>query len=126
MNACPHCAEKSISMWRKVTATPFWPAICRRCDKASHVSVWSGVLATVATEVLLLVGMVVVILYGGAYGLLVSSVGVIALFVLLARLFPLVPARYEVREVRRRTVRHTTILAGVVVLVSAALMLAIR
>lgn len=113
-------------MWRKVTATPFWPAICRRCDKASYVSGWSRALATVATELLLLVGMVVAVLYGGVYGLLLSSVFIVATFALLAWPYPLIPARNNVREVRRRTIRHTAILAGILVLVSAALVFALR
>lgn len=96
-------------------STPFSPAVCSHCDEASHVSAWSGVLAMLAAEGVMLVGVVVAIVSGSLYGLLAIPLGLVAMMGLLGWIFPLIPARREVRDTRRRVVWLT----GIVVLLGA-------
>jgi hypothetical protein len=119
MNTCPHCSAPTISAFRKAMATPFSPAICGNCDKASYVSTWSGVLAMLVAEAVMLVGIVAAILSGSLYGLLAIPLGVVVMMVLLAWIFPLVPARQEVRDTRRSIVRRTGVLVVLVAIASA-------
>jgi hypothetical protein len=107
MYKCPHCSAKSIGTWRKVTATPFSPAICGNCGKASFVSGWSSFAIALATEILLWGGIVFAIFLGSFYVLLTLPVGMAVTALLLARFSPLVAATNFVLEARRKIVRRT-------------------
>ena len=118
MHDCPHCSARSIGTWRKVTATPFSPAICGNCGKASFVSGWSSFAIVLATEVLLWGSIVFAIFRGSFYGLLALPLGMAVAALLLARFFPLIAATDFVLETRRKIVRRTW---GFVVLATVAL-----
>jgi len=104
---CPHCSERSIGAWRKVTATPFSPAICGNCGKASFVSGWSNFAVVLASEAFLWGSIVLAILLRSFYGLLALPLGIAATAILLARFFPLMAASDTVLETRRKVVRRT-------------------
>jgi hypothetical protein len=122
MHRCPHCSADTVSAFRKAMSTPFAPAVCSHCDKASHVSAWSGLLAMLAAEGVMLLGIVVAIVSDSLYGLLAIPLGLVAMMGLLGWIFPLVPARREVRDIRRTVVWLTGIL---VLLAAIAAVLAI-
>mgnify|MGYP001166069328 CR=1 FL=1 len=107
MYNCPHCSAESIGTWRKVTATPFSPAICGNCGKASFVSGWSNFAVVLATETFLWGSIALAILLRSFYGLLALPLGIAATALLLARFFPLMAANNTVLETRRRIVRRT-------------------
>ena len=117
---CPHCSAKSIGAWRKVTATPFCPAICSNCGKASFVSQWSSFSINLVTQALLPIVILFSIIVRSPYGLLAYPVAILITVLLLARSFPLIAAADSVLETRRKVVRRTW---GFVVL--AALVLAV-
>ncbi|MDR6990175.1 hypothetical protein [Luteimonas sp. 3794] len=120
MYDCPHCSTKSIGTWRKVSATPFSPAICGNCGKASFVSGWSNFATVLAAEVFLWGSIVFAIFLGSFYGLLALPVGMAVISILLAQLFPLIPANDFVLETRRKIVRRTW---GFAVLAALALLI---
>ena len=118
MHYCPHCSARTIGTWRKVTATPFSPAICPACGKASLVSAWRSFAAALAAEVLFWGSLVLAILLGSVYGLLALPLGLLVVSFLLARLFPLIPADDRLLETRRKVVRRAwgVVLVGVLLL----------
>lgn len=44
-HGCPHCGEKGISNWAKLTSTSFAPACCRYCRKYSYLHVFNSLTA---------------------------------------------------------------------------------
>ena len=120
MYNCPHCSAKSIRAWRKVTATPFSPAICDNCGKASYVSPWSNFAINLATQALLPIVILFAILVRSLYGLLAYPAAVFVTVFLLARFFPLISATDSVLETRHTVVRRTGALVALGALVLAA------
>jgi hypothetical protein len=121
MNLCPHCSAPSISAWRKVGATPFSPAVCGVCKGVSYVSGWSGAIAAIGTEVVFWGSIVLSFVVGSFYGLLALPLGVVALTLWLGQCFPLIPGDDTIREIRRKTIRHTWLVVGVGITILLAL-----
>lgn len=45
MYQCPHCQEKGITSWQKLTSVSFAPATCQLCHKRSYLHVMHGLIA---------------------------------------------------------------------------------
>ena len=100
-----------------MTATPFSPAICSNCGKASYVSQWSVLAFNLLGEALIPVVILFAIIVRSVYGLLVYPAGIFVTTFVLARVFPLIAASDSMMVARREAARRTR---GFVVIASLA------
>ena len=102
-----------------MTATPFSPAICGNCGKASYVSQWSNFTVNLVSQALLPIVILFAIIVRSLYGLLAYPVAIFVTILLLARFFPLIAASDSVLETRQKVVRRTWVFVAFATLIFA-------
>jgi len=90
MYTCPHCAAPAISFWRREMASLVLPATCPECHAECVPSCWRSGIGAIFGEVLCWGSIIFAVIVRSFWGLLLMPVGLIALSLILARLFPLV------------------------------------
>ncbi|MDZ7869371.1 MAG: hypothetical protein U5L02_09280 [Rheinheimera sp.] len=122
MYSCPHCADQTISGWRKASSSPFSPARCSVCGGESAASGWSRAVAAIGGEVLLWGSIILALYIGSPCGLLALPLGLFAMTAALNWMFPLV-AIAELSAARKRATMHLGI--AVFVLVAGAVVISV-
>jgi hypothetical protein len=106
MYTCPHCATASISFWRKGMSSLLFPAKCPACHAESVPSGWNAMIAAIYAELLLWGSIIFAVAVQSIWGLLLMPIGLIALSLILGRLFPLAPVDTALTRSRRVAKRY--------------------